>query len=101
MVFNELSVCLCLCVCVCVCVQATRVTRACHILKDTATEIRSRPLLYTNTPQLELDSLLLLTHCVRLRVSCFSSVAKLFLLCLKCEFYHSSVALYVCVCVCV
>ncbi|CAI7993673.1 hypothetical protein GBAR_LOCUS1297 [Geodia barretti] len=52
-------------------IQATRVTRACHILKDTATEIRSRPLLYTNTPQLELDSLLLLTHCVRLRATLF------------------------------
>jgi hypothetical protein len=52
-------------------IQATRVTRACHILKDTATEIRSRPLLYTNTPQLELDSLLLLTQSVRLRATLF------------------------------
>lgn len=50
-------------------VQAARVTRVCQLLKDAAVEIRSRPQLYADTPQLDLDSVLLLTQAITLRVS--------------------------------
>jgi hypothetical protein len=52
-------------------IQATRVTRTCYLLKDAACEIRSRPQLYANTSQLDLDSLLLLSHVIRLRATLF------------------------------
>ena len=53
-------------------------TNACNKLVLTGPEVRARPLQYTNTPQIELDSYVTLTQAVRMRV-----------------------CLIVCVCVCV
>ena len=49
--------------------QAARVTAACGSLKNTGPVIRSRPLQYINTPQLELDSYLSFSNAITLRVS--------------------------------
>ena len=49
--------------------QAARVTNACNKLISTGPEVRARPLQYTNTPQIELDSYVTLTQAVRMRVS--------------------------------
>ena len=48
--------------------QAARVTDAAQKLKATGPEIRSRPMQYVSTSQLELDSYLQLTQAVKLRV---------------------------------
>ena len=42
---------------------------ACMTLKATGPEIRARPLQYSESPQLELDSLVVLTNAINLRVS--------------------------------
>ena len=55
----------------CVPPKAARVTRACTKLKKTASEIRSRPYNYKDTPQLDLDSILSYTTGLNLSVCCY------------------------------
>ena len=52
-----------------VCLQASRVTRAAMKLKKTGLEVRSRPYSYTDTPQLDLDSLVMYTTGLKMSVS--------------------------------
>ena len=49
--------------------QAARVTSEAQKLISTGPQIRSRPLQYVKSPQIELDSFVGLTQAVRLRVS--------------------------------
>ena len=49
--------------------QAARVSHAAQELKGAGVEIRARPLQYSKTPQIELDSFVGLTNAVKLRVS--------------------------------
>ena len=48
--------------------QAARVTSACLKLRNTGPVIRSRPLQYINTPQLELDSYISFSNAITLQV---------------------------------
>jgi hypothetical protein len=52
-------------------IQAARVTDACGKLKETGTLIRTRPLQYSHTPQLDLDSYVSFTQAVKLRATMF------------------------------
>ena len=49
--------------------QAARVSAACRTLKQTAAIIRERPFQYAKVPQLDLDSFVIYTSAVHLRVS--------------------------------
>ena len=88
------------CMCVWSCVswkysrspQAARVTRAGLRLRRTCLEIRSRPYSYTDTPQLDLDSLVLFTNNINMGVKAFDSLiaSSLFLPLSSLTFYFSS-----------
>jgi hypothetical protein len=56
------------------------VTDACGKLKETGTLIRTRPLQYSHTPQLDLDSYVSFTQAVKLRVSRTIIIAQMVLL---------------------
>ena len=51
------------------CTQAARVTRSCMRLKKAASEVRARPYSYNDTPQLDLDSLVVFTSSLNMSVS--------------------------------
>ena len=53
----------------CLPMQAARVSAACRTLKQTAAIIRERPFQYAKVPQLDLDSFVIYTSAVHLRVS--------------------------------
>lgn len=53
----------------CLPMQAARVSAACRTLKQTAAIIRERPFQYAKVPQLDLDSFVIYTSGVHLRVS--------------------------------
>ena len=49
-------------------IQAARVTRSCMRLKKAASEVRARPYSYNDTPQLDLDSLVIFTSSLNMSV---------------------------------
>ena len=68
--------------------QASRVTRAGARLKKVGMEVRSRPYSYIDTPQLDLDSLVLYTTSLRMSVSSLSLSLSLS------SFFTNSLSLY-------
>ena len=49
-------------------IQAARVTRSCMRLKKAASEVRARPYSYNDTPQLDLDSLVIFISSLNMSV---------------------------------
>ncbi|XP_050497543.1 uncharacterized protein LOC114326357 isoform X2 [Diabrotica virgifera virgifera] len=53
-------------------VQAARLTNACEVLKTVGQEVRARPYVHSDTPTLELDSVLLYTTSLKINAQLFN-----------------------------